>query len=674
MSEPESILNETQFNETEMVEYFCTAIDKSLTYLSDTYHKDLNKWEMDYRDMKLAKNHPWTNSANFSSPVTSSHTDQTTARLVDDLLGFNEPIDAQCLDNVENNKELEREVRTLMKWDIESHDELREQVWYMIENADWSGNGFAYTYFDQEKEPVTTEEMLEVLVIDGKPELDETGEPIPFDEQMLVELEQLQVPYEVQEVLVQKKELRWTKYEPTTICWSNKDIVFPHDADSLEDAFKNAFVTVRVYKTLDEVYKMMRQPDENTNKQLYNKLDKVKLKASKELFKESTYSTNIKEVKNIEKSLWKSKKMEFFLCWGKYDIDNDDIEEQIVLLLHVPSKTLLGYQEYDYEHKQCPIVNGRIKPIHKKILGTGIPEMLYDIKSYIDTSWNQRIDMRTKFIAPPKVFSKQSGFNPNRPDHQEGIGANWELNDITQIKYMELPSTTLFQHGIQDEERIERLAQRRTGSPDVIFGEGDEKQETFRGMMTLIDETEKFRGSYKKWLAQAIQKIFYQRFRLYRQFWGKAAREGDPQIQAYIQEVLDRPNNNLTQQTLDALDHNFNIVLQATSVDKKVRLVQAKEEHDFLMQDPMVMQSPKYRRTIKENVLRAMSSKNIDEKLPTVEEYEALEQQRVMIAQQEIEAQKQEQEAQIQEVQKEIEFDKMKEREKGRIEGAGGAI
>jgi hypothetical protein len=650
------------FNEEEMTNFYCDWVEDNIDNLKETYHVDLEKWHMDFEDIKPPKTSPFSGCANFSAPVSSSQSDATTPRIIEDVYGYNEPIDVYLLDESDPQEtvRLEAGMTKMMKWDIEAHEDLRDNMWYFIENAVWSGNGFMYTFMDMEKEWI--EEEFDVIRIDGEVQVDESGNYVPVIPDVLDALDLEGVEYEVGTVI--EKSWKWKRYNPTSICVKNENVVWNEDAESLEDAFETGFVALKIHKTLDQIYRMLKQDEDNENAALYDNLTKVALdEKARSVFKQTTDKLDIKAKREILTARdYKTKKMEFHLVFGRHDVDNDNLEEQVVMLMHIPSKTLLGWEKFQYDHGMCPIVSGCIKPRHKKVIGKGIPEMLYDIKGYLDSSWNQRIDYRTQQINPPLAYTKRSGFKPEI--HRRGHNQKWELDyiDDSNLRYFWAPSidSSVF----RDEEMMERYTQNRTGASNTVMGAPDDKNQTFRGIITLLEQTDKFRGGFKRWISQATQKIFYQRYRLYRQYWVGEAGEDD-QVNEFVTTVIDSPANSIGQDGLDALNHNFNITMKATNEDKKIKLMQTREKYQLLMQEPLVAQSPSYRRDLLIEVLKSMGETEPEKDIPTEQEYEEYQYQLTLQAQRQI-AEEQAQ-AEAEENQRQV-FEEEFNKEQGREE------
>jgi hypothetical protein len=595
-----------------------------LSNMEKTWHKDLDMYYAESRDLKAPKARPFIGCANHSVSVISSNIDGLVPRLVEDFFNYNEPIELVILDIDDQEEFLASKGNKLMKWDIESHDDLREQVWYFIKGSCTYGTSFMYTYWDEEKDYDWSE--FQVIVLHD-------GHKLPYSEQYVAQCQQQGVPFTV--TTEQKKEYKWIKYNPTSICLDNKDVVWNRDADNLEDAFRNGFVGIRIRKTLDDILRVMTLG----NNPLYTNLKEIK--NSIETFR------TISDPRKLQ-AAWKTKKVDFWLVFTRWDINNDGLEEQIAVLMYLGDGSgkgkILGYEQYKFDHNMCPVVEGHINPIHKNVCGIGIAETLYSDKQYLDQIRNQMADNRTLHNAPIRMFSESTGFNPSI--HKPELGANWMMRDGF-INNMHIEQVSPI-HGDywQEFNTLKTEINQRIGMSQIEKGQMPDQQTTFRGMVQLLEESAKSRSMFKKWLAESLRKIFYQRFRLYQQYWGREARN-DPQIQEWVKQIMlgsTKMKSPITEDTLMVLDHNCNVILKAAQEDQRVRIL--KERDTFELLQPYLSQPGRemYLYEAYKHLLTVMGTVDIDKRLPNPDiirkEQMQLQQQ---IVQQQVQQQQQQQ-------------------------------
>ncbi|MFA5323328.1 MAG: hypothetical protein WC373_11710, partial [Smithella sp.] len=310
---PEEITDKKSFDLNSKIEeitnLICASVTESELNLSSTLHKEWDKWEMDYRDKKPTKIFPFRGCANFSVNITSTNIDGMTPRLIEDLFDYNEPIEAVSVDIQDPDSKLSSTINRFMSWDIESNDCLREEYWYCIENAEVNGLSFAYTYWESEKGYIKSDKQI--LLINGKQGLGKDGMPLEYTPEVIESLKAK--GYQVEEQTVIVKEFKYKKYAPKTVCLDGRDVSWNKDAISMEDAFNNGFVSIKIWKTLDEIKRIV-QGDTKSIFSDYKKFEDIMV----------THT----DAKSLSQA-WKPKKIEFRLVFTQLDIDGDGLEEKV---------------------------------------------------------------------------------------------------------------------------------------------------------------------------------------------------------------------------------------------------------------------------------------------------------------------------------------------------------
>jgi hypothetical protein len=605
------LIKNTPFSEEEMTNYFYTKVKEDKDEMEKSLWKKWDRNEADWNDLM-----PKKDGNCVSSSITSTSTNATIPRLVDEVFGYSYPITVVG-DNTPQGKLLESEGRKLFSYHIESSEDLQNNLWHFISNSAGFGVSFAYTYMEIEKEEYEVNTIENVLLVDGQPALSPEGVPIQPNPEVIQGLGSLGKQFQVIQRPKPVKQWKYKKYKPRTITLDNKHVIFGSSAISLQDAFESDYVAIRIFKTLDQIIKLIHQPDKEA---LYSKINDIK---AKEFALKNKNETDLESLLNR-----KSKKIEFWLIFGRYDINNDGQEEQVDLLIHPASKTLLGYEIFPYKHARCPIVAGCIMDKHNKVCGKGIPDLLFHYKTRLDKSINRRLNLMD-IDYPIIQYSKNSGFDKSKM--KLGFQESWEV-DSNEIKIENFQYQ--YQNYFKEEQEVKEDAQKITSLADVAMGVESQNEQTFRGIMTMLDEGSKSRGMYTKWISKPVQEIFEQIYMLYQQYFIDNAQI--PQVQEYIYNILDNGKKNITPQTIEALKHKWNVRVKATSSEKKSALIKAKEKHDFLVNDPNVQASPDHIRKAKISVLSAIDDEDPESSYPTTEQLEALQQQRITIAQKQI--------------------------------------
>ncbi len=593
------------FNEDDFRDYCIRIIDKAIKD-REAFDELVDRWYNDWRDVKKTKLLPWIGCANWSVPITSTSVDDIIPRINEAIFGLNPPMDVRPLN--QTSAQYRDVIKAFMNWDIKTHPELMKEVWFFIQNTVWGGTGFVKNFFKKERR-VASKKPVPAYLISGEPVMSPDGTPIEVTEDNTAMLTEQGIKFTEGEVL--EKRRSWKTYDPKTEAVDIKDCIFPVDSTSIEDAWDNSLIAIRVRKTKDFLRRQLKEDD----KELYKKLDRVKIKG---LDSKLEKTEDERERKQLREYATKTSKIECFEVYVNYDLDGDGFEEKVVALIGWESKMLFGYEEYPYDHERCPIVPGYIKPVHNQPFGMGVPEMLYDTKGEIDAIHNSRTDRAKLYNDPIMTHTETSGFN--RKAHKRGPGRTWRLADRSEsaIGYMQPPAKNDASSHAEEELAL-AYAQKRSKVTDYALGSesGIAANSTATGIQALIAEGKVGFRSFTTWMALSIAEIFEQRLALYQQFWGKAT---DPEITEWVREILDVPDNPLAGQSIDAIRHKFNIVMTATSEDAKMALSRAQAAYEIIGNEPMFESAPNKKRDIIVDLLRSTGMQDPEEKVPTQEE------------------------------------------------------
>jgi hypothetical protein len=625
------------FNQDNFTDYCCKQIKKSLEDHAP-FFAFMDKMYNSWRSILEEKIFPWAGCANTSPEMASTTVDGIVPRVIEGCLDFDTPLQVKAHNSTSDT--FSDTIRAFVNWDLASHPEIYKAVWLAAQNAGWSGTGFLKSYFFKQR--ATQSRWIKALIVDGKvaedpntvdPKIPNSGEPLEANRQNVETLIKAGINPEIKKT--KRKDFSWKKYGPGVKALDIKDVLQPVGTTDLQEAFEKSWVASRVHYTKDELRRMCKEDD----KGLFDKLDWDKIKEFSNKVDAETATGS--DGKRAERDMARSKSIEFWEMHVKYDIDDDELEEQVVALIHLPSKQMVGFEEFPFEHGRCPIVPLWVHPLANSIYGIGFPEKLRGLEVVSKAEQDQRIDRNSLYNSPPLTITEAAGFDSRL--HKPGPGRKWLMKNIGEdvMKYMYPPHRTE-SFSFEEQQMLDARAQKRCGLTDFSLGsEGSVAQnKTATGIQAVIAEGNVGFRNYIRWFSLGLGEFFTQRLSLYAQYWGEA---DDPEVLVWIQKILDVPGNPLKAIGVEGLRQKFDIVLTAFKQDKKLELQKATARHQMAMEDPNIQQSPKHLRKITLAVWRAMGVQNPEEDYPTEEEIQA---QQVAIqkqAMQEMEAEKAEQ-------------------------------
>ena len=207
-------------------------------------------------------------------------------------------------------------------------------------------------------------------------------------------------------------------------------------------------------------------------------------------------------------------KHEILEWYGKYDIDKDGIDEDVVFWIHKATGEVLRWTYLDriFKSGKRPFFKADFLAKPRNLYSMGLVELMYPLNVELDAMHNLRIDTG-KFLIPFGVYRAASGLKPDKIKIQPGT--LMPVDDVNNdIKFIDMPkSAILFGH--QEEAALLAHAERLVAISDLQFGRVSEVQSTARtafGVARLTEESNiqidlLLRYLYNSW-SQVLKAIF----------------------------------------------------------------------------------------------------------------------------------------------------------------------
>lgn len=151
--------------------------------------------------------------------------------------------------------------------------------------------------------------------------------------------------------------------------------------------------------------------------------------------------------------------------WLSFDVDEDEQLEEIQVLFHMDSETILSVR-YNWNHDlHRPYRLRPYMPVEHRWAGIGICKQNDQFQKEITTIHRQRLDNATLANMRMYKISKLSQYGPKEPVFP---GKMWFLDDLEQIDSLEM--SEIYPSAYSNEQATLNYQQQRTGVNDTVLG------------------------------------------------------------------------------------------------------------------------------------------------------------------------------------------------------------
>ncbi|KKK78157.1 hypothetical protein LCGC14_2846380, partial [marine sediment metagenome] len=157
--------------------------------------------------------------------------------------------------------------------------------------------------------------------------------------------------------------------------------------------------------------------------------------------------------------------IDFYLIYLSFDVDGDKKLEEIVVLYHHDSRSLMAARYNWNADLRRPYRIVQYIPVEHRWRGIGVSKQNAQFQKEVTTIHRQRLDNAT--IANMRMFkiNRLSGYGPKEPIFP---GKMWFLDDMDHIETLQLGE--IYSSSFSNEQSAVLYSQQRTGVNEVILG------------------------------------------------------------------------------------------------------------------------------------------------------------------------------------------------------------
>ena len=466
------------------------------------------RWALDddqYHGILPTKTFPWAGCANFFIPLTPTGVETMKPRLIESVLGDDQPI---LVRPVEATDEARQDItERFLNWQVMTQLDLAPLVAESAHTFLVPGMCIAKTLWRVEERVLRAvrtfpadmpmPEILKLLFGSAMPEgLEKDDEDTwagtlrsPSGAKRPVTLTFKFLPDETQ-VLIVKNEV--TYEAPRVELLNIEDVVAPingggdaqrlpwlHQRLYLDEAALRRKVRLGVFGK-DAVEDLIRgqnpSGDEGT-------LDSTAVRAGRAAA-EGVEVLGASDVRADEYDIIES--------YRRWDIDDDGWDEEIVCWVspRLPDR-VLGWDYLDnlYAHGRRPFRFGKFLPLPGRFYGKSFPELIRDLQDEINTIHNQNVDAGTVRNTPGGFYRASSTMVPGQTPWSPG---EWKPvdNPQTDVRPFEWGGNDMW--GANQESTLYQMFERLTGLTDLALGRQPSRvgaTRTATGVASLLSES-----------------------------------------------------------------------------------------------------------------------------------------------------------------------------------------
>ena len=230
-------------------------------------------------------------------------------------------------------------------------------------------------------------------------------------------------------------------------------------------------------------------------------LDRMKIPDEVDDTKKARVESQDKELRSHElEDFWP------YELWLKFDVDEDGEPDDIVVIFHEESGTIMRAMYNPYFSKFRPIEKLVASPSEYSFEGVGICERLQGLQEAIDTVFNMRFDRLKQINLPITIVKSDSGLD----DFELEPGKTWFTDTDVDAAIREIQFHPSYPETERMEMALNSLCDQSVGIGPANLGQPMSERPVARETFMLIQETNKgFKfliDNTRDWIAKIITK------------------------------------------------------------------------------------------------------------------------------------------------------------------------
>src|SRR3990167_936434 len=392
----------------------------------------------------------WKESSDLHMPLTMSVAKALHSRLVQALLNADPPF--VVLPREQNDADKVEIIDKLMSWTLKDYINYREGIFREVDTWIWdcveSGIGVAKLRWDrvirkfldvEERQRVVASELV----------VGENESPL------------MRTETEIEEVEVEREEIQFDGPIFETI--APEDFYMDSSARSIDDS---PSIIHRIRMTKSDLLERANRGDFNKKE-----VEEILKGDAKENSDVAGWERN-EYKERMDRQIGVEDKRELFTIYewyGKYDVDGDSIDEEVVFWVDAEFGKVLRWTYLDriLKNGKRPFYKIDLIPRPRKAYSIGLVELLYPLNKELDAIHNQRVDFGTITNIPFGFYRASSGLKPENIKLEPGILIPLD-NPQGDVFFPSRPNATIW--GFQEESSLIDFAQRLSSISDLNLG------------------------------------------------------------------------------------------------------------------------------------------------------------------------------------------------------------